>query len=114
MDGQAAEIETTYPVHKPGSAADATILTSIQHPECIIDDYKGQAGDWLASDKTNNYNLLWGDNNTTYVFNKSKPAAGKDGQTAKPSTTRVRPVTEFPANLHGLDSVARHPEIQKI
>ena len=77
VDGQAAEIETTYPVHKPGSAADATILTSIQHPECIIDDYKGQAGDWLASDKTNKYNLLWGDNNTTYVFNKSKPAAGK-------------------------------------
>ncbi len=77
VDGQATEIETTYPVHKPGSAADATILTSIQHPECIIDDYKGQAGDWLASDKTNNYNLLWGDNNTTYVFNKSKPAAGK-------------------------------------
>lgn len=77
VDGQAAEIETTYPVHKPGSAADATILTSIQHPECIIDDYKGQAGDWLASDKTKNYNLLWGDNNTTYVFNKSKPAAGK-------------------------------------
>lgn len=77
VDGQAAEIETTYPIHKPGSAADATILTSIQHPECIIDDYKGQAGDWLASDKTNNYNLLWGDNNTTYVFNKSKPAAGK-------------------------------------
>ena len=71
------DIERTYPVHKPGSAADATILTSIQHPECIIDDYKGQAGDWLASDKTNNYNLLWGDNNTTYVFNKSKPAAGK-------------------------------------
>lgn len=77
VDGQAAGIETTYPVHKPGSAADATILTSIQHPECIIDDYKGQAGDWLASDKTNKYNLLWGDNNTTYVFNKSKPAAGK-------------------------------------
>ena len=77
VDGQAAEIETTYPVHKPGSAADATILTSIQHPECIIDDYKGQAGDWLASDNTNKYNLLWGDNNTTYVFNKSKPAAGK-------------------------------------
>lgn len=77
VDGQTAEIETTYPVHKPGSAADATILTSIQHPECIIDDYKGQAGDWLASDKTNNYNLLWGDNNTTYVFNKSKSAAGK-------------------------------------
>lgn len=77
VDGQAAEIETTYPVHKPGSAADATILTSIQHPECIIDDYKCQAGDWLASDKTNKYNLLWGDNNTTYVFNKSKPAAGK-------------------------------------
>lgn len=77
VDGQAAEIETTYPVHKPGSAADATILTSIQHPECIIDDYSGQAGDWLASDNTNKYNLLWGDNNTTYVFNKSKPAAGK-------------------------------------
>lgn len=77
VDGQAIDIERTYPVHKPGSAADATILTSIQHPECIIDDYKGQAGDWLASDKTNNYNLLWGDNNTTYVFNKSKPAAGK-------------------------------------
>lgn len=77
VDGQAAEIETTYPVHKPGSAADATILTSIQHPECIIDDYKGQAGDWLASDKTNKYNMLWGDANTTYVFNKSKPAAGK-------------------------------------
>lgn len=77
VDGQAAGIEKTYPVHKPGSAADATILTSIQHPECIIDDYKGQAGDWLASDKTNKYNLLWGDNNTTYVFNKSKPAAGK-------------------------------------
>lgn len=77
VDGQAAEIETTYPVHKPGSAADATILTSIQHPEYIIDNYKGQAGDWLASDKTNNYNLLWGDNNTTYVFNKSKSAAGK-------------------------------------
>lgn len=77
VDGQAAEIETTYPVHKPGSAADATILTSIQHPECIIDDYKGQAGDWLASDNTNKYNLLWGDANTTYVFNKSKPAAGK-------------------------------------
>ena len=77
VDGQAVEIETTYPVHKPGSAADATILTSIQHPECIIDDYKGQAGDWLASDKTNKYNLLWGDANTTYVFNKSKPAAGK-------------------------------------
>ena len=78
VDGQAAEIETTYPVHKPGSAADATILTSVQHPECIIDDYKeGLPVDWLASDKTNNYNLLWGDNNTTYVFNKSKPAAGK-------------------------------------
>lgn len=77
VDGQAIDIERTYPVHKPGSAADATILTSIQHPECIIDDYKGQAGDWLASDKTNKYNLLWGDNNTTYVFNKSKPAAGK-------------------------------------
>ena len=77
VDGQATDIERTYPVHKPGSAADATILTSIQHPECIIDDYKGQAGDWLASDKTNNYNLLWGDANTTYVFNKSKPAAGK-------------------------------------
>lgn len=77
VDGQATEIETTYPVHKPGSAADATILTSIQHPECIIDDYKGLAGDWLASDKTNKYNLLWGDDNTTYVFNKSKPAAGK-------------------------------------
>lgn len=77
VDGQASGIETTYPVHKPGSAADATILTSIQHPECIIDDYKGQAGDWLASDNTNKYNLLWGDNNTTYVFNKSKPAAGK-------------------------------------
>ena len=77
VDGQSAEIETTYPVHKPGSAADATILTSVQHPECIIDDYKGQAGDWLASDNTNKYNLLWGDNNTTYVFNKSKPAAGK-------------------------------------
>lgn len=77
VDGQAIDIERTYPVHKPGSAADATILTSIRHPECIIDDYKGQAGDWLASDKTNNYNLLWGDNNTTYVFNKSKPAAGK-------------------------------------
>ena len=83
VDGQAAEIETTYPVHKPGSAADATILTSIQHPECIIDDYKGQAGDWLASDKTNNYNLLWGDNNTTYVFNKSKPAAGKGWTNSK-------------------------------
>lgn len=77
VDGQAAKIETTYPVHKPGSAADATILTSIQHPKCIIDDYKGQAGDWLASDKTNKYNLLWGDANTTYVFNKSKPTAGK-------------------------------------
>lgn len=77
VDGQAIDIERTYPVHKPGSAADATILTSIQHPECIIDDYKGQAGDWLASDNTNKYNLLWGDNNTTYVFNKSKPAAGK-------------------------------------
>lgn len=77
VDGQAIDIERTYPVHKPGSAADATILTSIQHPECIIDDYKGLAGDWLASDKTNNYNLLWGDANTTYVFNKSKPAAGK-------------------------------------
>lgn len=77
VDGQATDIETTYPVYKPGSAADATILTSIQHPECIIDDYKDQAGDWLASDKTNNYNLLWGDANTTYVFNKSKPAAGK-------------------------------------
>ena len=77
VDGQAAGIETTYPVHKPGSAADATILTSIQHPECIIDDFKGQAGDWLASDNTNKYNLLWGDNNTTYMFNKSKPAAGK-------------------------------------
>lgn len=77
VDGQATDIERIYPVHKPGSAADATILTSIQHPECIIDDYKGQAGDWLASDKTNNYNLLWGDANTTYVFNKSKPAAGK-------------------------------------
>lgn len=77
VDGQATDIERTYPVHKPGSAADATILTSVQHPECIIDDYKGQAGDWLASDKTNNYNLLWGDNNTTYVFNKSKSAAGK-------------------------------------
>lgn len=77
VDGQATDIERTYPVHKPGSAADATILTSVQHPECIIDDYSGQAGDWLASDKTNNYNLLWGDNNTTYVFNKSKPAAGK-------------------------------------
>lgn len=77
VDGQATDIERTYPVYKPGSAADATILTSIQHPECIIDDYKDQAGDWLASDKTNNYNLLWGDANTTYVFNKSKPAAGK-------------------------------------
>lgn len=77
VDGQAIDIERTYPVHKPGSAADATILTSIQHPECIIDDYKGQVGDWLASDNTNKYNLLWGDNNTTYVFNKSKPAAGK-------------------------------------
>ncbi len=78
VDGQAAEIEATYPVHKPGSAADATILTSVQHPECIIDDYKeGLPVDWLASNKTNNYNLLWGDNNTTYVFNKSKPAAGK-------------------------------------
>lgn len=78
VDGQAIDIERTYPVHKPGSAADATILTSIQHPECIIDDYKeGLPVDWLASDKTNNYNLLWGDNNTTYVFNKSKPAAGK-------------------------------------
>lgn len=77
VDGQATDIERTYPVHKPGSAADATILTSVQHPECIIDDYKGQAGDWLASDKTNKYNLLWGDANTTYVFNKSKPAAGK-------------------------------------
>lgn len=77
VDGQAIDIERTYPVHKPGSAADATILTSIQHPECIIDDYKGQAGDWLASDNTNKYNLLWGDANTTYVFNKSKPAAGK-------------------------------------
>lgn len=77
VDGQAIDIERTYPVHKPGSAADATILTSVQHPECIIDDYKGQAGDWLASDNTNRYNLLWGDNNTTYVFNKSKPAAGK-------------------------------------
>lgn len=83
VDGQATDIERTYPVHKPGSAADATILTSIQHPECIIDDYKGQAGDWLASDKTNNYNLLWGDNNTTYVFNKSKPAAGKGWTNAK-------------------------------
>ena len=29
----------------------------------------------------------------------------KDGQTAKPSTTRVRPVIEFPASLHGPDSV---------
>lgn len=78
VDGQAAEIEMTYPVHKPGSAADATILTSVQHPECIIDDYKeGLPVDWLASDKTNKYNLLWGDDNTTYVFNKSKPAAGK-------------------------------------
>lgn len=83
VDGQAAEIETTYPVHKPGSAADATILTSIQHPECIIDDYSGQAGDWLASDKTNNYNLLWGDANTTYVFNKSKPDAGKGWTNSK-------------------------------
>ena len=78
VDGQAIDIERTYPVHKPGSAADATILTSVQHPECIIDDYKeGLPVDWLASDKTNNYNLLWGDANTTYVFNKSKPAAGK-------------------------------------
>lgn len=77
VDGQATDIERTYPVHKPGSAADATILTSVQHPECIIDDYSGQAGDWLASDNTNKYNLLWGDANTTYVFNKSKPAAGK-------------------------------------
>ena len=83
MDGQATEIETTYPVHKPGSAADATILTSIQHPECIIDDYKGQAGDWLASDNTNKYNLLWGDANTTYVFNKSKPTAGKGWTNSK-------------------------------
>lgn len=76
VDGQAAEIETTYPVHKPGSAADATILTSIQHPECIIDDYKGQAGDWLASDNTNKYNLLWGDNNTDYLWKKTDPKAG--------------------------------------
>ena len=76
VDGRAAEIETTYPVHKPGSAADATILTSIQHPECIIDDYKGQAGDWLASDKTNKYNLLWGDNNTDYLWKKTDPKAG--------------------------------------
>lgn len=84
VDGQSAEIETTYPVHKPGSAADATILTSVQHPECIIDDYKeGLPIDWLASDKTNNYNLLWGDNNTTYVFNKSKPDAGKGWTNSK-------------------------------
>lgn len=76
VDGQAAGIEKTYPVHKPGSAADATILTSIQHPECIIDDYKGQAGDWLASDKTNKYNLLWGDNNTDYLWKKTDPKAG--------------------------------------
>lgn len=84
VDGQSAEIETTYPVHKPGSAADATILTSVQHPECIIDDYKeGLPIDWLASDKTNNYNLLWGDANTTYVFNKSKPDAGKGWTNSK-------------------------------
>lgn len=77
VDGQAAEIETTYPVHKPGSAADATILTSIQHPECIIDDYKeGLPVDWLASDKINNYNLLWGDNNTDYLWKKTDPKAG--------------------------------------
>ena len=83
VDGQAAEIETTYPVHKPGSAADATILTSIQHPECIIDDYKGQAGDWLASDNTNKYNLLWGDENTDYLWKKTDPKAGAGWTNAK-------------------------------
>lgn len=83
VDGQAAEIETTYPVHKPGSAADATILTSVQHPECIIDDYSGQAGDWLASDKTNNYNLLWGDENTDYLWKKTDPKAGAGWTNAK-------------------------------
>lgn len=76
VDGQAIDIERTYPVHKPGSAADATILTSVQHPECIIDDYKGLAGDWLASDNTNKYNLLWGDANTDYLWKKTDPKAG--------------------------------------
>lgn len=83
VDGQATDIERTYPVHKPGSAADATILTSIQHPECIIDDYSGQAGDWLASDKTNNYNLLWGDENTDYLWKKTDPKAGAGWTNAK-------------------------------
>lgn len=76
VDGNATEIEKSYPVHKPGSAAQATILTSIQHPECIIDDYSGNAGDWLASDNNNKYNLLWGDGNTKYVWRKTDPAAG--------------------------------------
>lgn len=83
VDGQATDIERTYPVYKPGSAADATILTSIQHPECIIDDYKDQAGDWLASDKTNNYNLLWGDENTDYLWKKTDPKAGAGWTNAK-------------------------------
>lgn len=83
VDGQATDIERTYPVHKPGSAADATILTSVQHPECIIDDYSGQAGDWLASDKTNNYNLLWGDENTDYLWKKTDPKAGAGWTNAK-------------------------------
>lgn len=77
VDGQATDIERIYPVHKPGSAADATILTSVQHPECIIDDYKeGLPVDWLASNKTNNYNLLWGDDNTDNPWKKTDPKAG--------------------------------------
>lgn len=86
VDGQATDIERSYPVHKPGSAADATILTSVQHPECIIcilDKSGFPINDWLASDNTNKFNLLWGDANTTYAFNKSKPAAGKGWTNSK-------------------------------
>lgn len=62
VDGKSIDISSSYPVYTPQSASDATIATSIQHPDKMINRYTGSTDyNWLA----NANELLWG-NKTNY------------------------------------------------
>ncbi len=65
VDGVAKDISKSYNVYAPTNASEATILSGVKHPDCLLNAYKASSEwDWLAV----NNDLLWGDNNTYNQF----------------------------------------------
>lgn len=65
VDGVATDISKSYNVYAPTSTSDATILSGVKHPDCLLNGYKASGEwDWIAV----NNDLLWGDSNTNNQF----------------------------------------------